>query len=168
MRPASKFDITRADDGARHASNVYDSAAPRGLGLGVHPFDETKFFAATHNNFIGFLKRDVVVGGLTLADRVFGRTSASPVGPEGPFTAGEEVTVEKAHEIEAEGYDYLWLSGTGSIDTNTALPQAMSMHYGRWRKTQSGENVNGYLTANNLTLHDADAGVLRVRIEVLG
>lgn len=162
--PNSRFDVTRANQGAGNVSGKYAIAAPRGLALGAHASDAESFSLAQHNNFLGFLTRDVVVGGLTLTDRVFGRTSADPVGPEGPFTAGEEVSLEKAYEIEAEGAEYLVLSGTGEITSGTTVPQSCSFVDGKLRITQSGEVVNATLTAVGLT--STDGTTLRCRFEV--
>ncbi len=163
VTPASKFDITRRDNGAGNASGIYDAVAPRGLALGAHATDPTKFDLAQSNNFIGVLTRDVTAAGLSLADRMFGRTSDDPVGLEGPFTAGEPVSVEKPHEMELEGYDLFIQSGTGAITTSTAIPQKLSYFNGRLRISQSGEDVNMHLTGNNLPSTDGVA--LRIRVE---
>ncbi len=163
LTPVSKFDITRRNQGASNASNIFDVAAPRGLALGAHATEPDRFTLADHSNFIGHLTRDVVAGGLSVNDRFFGRTSADPVGLEAPFTPGDPVSVEKAEEIELEGADYLWLSGSGSVSTSTTIPQKMSFLQGRLRISQSGEDVNYYLTANNLPATDGVS--LRMRFE---
>ena len=171
MTPTSLFEVLRKRP-QLNASGKYTNAslaaggtgtitAVRGLALGAHATDPESFDLANHNNFIGVLTRRVIVGGLSLADRVFGVTSATPVGLESPFTDGLEVTVERAEEIECEGADYLY-SGTGIIVTGST-PGATNLSYkdGKLRITQSGENVNALLTANNLT--PMTAGNLRIR-----
>jgi hypothetical protein len=176
MTPSSPFEITRR----RHtlnASGKYTNpllsgsvagteTAPRGLALGAHPTDEAALDTAQHNNFIGHLTRRVVVGGLSLADRVFGVTSAAPVGLESPFSDGLEVTVERAEEAEMEGTDYLWTSGTGAISASTPVPSSLSYLNGRLRVAQANEIVNYTLMANNLT--PLTSGALRIRVVAAG
>jgi len=164
MEPTSKFEITRRKNGSNNHSGKYASAAVRGLALGAHASDPLSFSIAEHNNFIGFLTRDVQSGGLTLAQRVFGVPGTTPVGMESPFTAGEEVSLEKADEIEIEGPAHLY-SGTGQITEATAVPTNVSVKEGKWRQSQGTERVNGTLTANALPTQ-GDVGHLRVRIEV--
>lgn len=163
VTPVSKFDITRRNNGAGNASGIYDAVAPRGLALGGHPTDATKFTLAESNNFVGVLTRDITLTGLTLEDRMFGRTSDDPVGLEAPFTAGDPVSVEKPEEMELEGYDLFIQSGTGAITTATTIPQKLGYFGGRLRISQSGEDVNFHLTANNLT--STDGVLLRIRVE---
>lgn len=163
MTPNSTFDVLRRSNGSGNASGIYDSAAARGVGLGAHPTDSTRFALAEHNSFIGVLTRDVSATGLSLADRVFGRTSDTPVGLEAPFIAGKEVSVEKPEEMELEGSDYILLTGTGALSSATTIPQKLSYLQGRLRITQSGEDVNFYLTANNLPATDGSS--LRIRVE---
>lgn len=162
MEPSSLFEITRRDPSI-NASAKYPSDAVRGFALGADGIDPESFAAAQHNNFIGHLTRRVVTGGLSIVDRVFGVTSDTPVGVEAPFTTGQEVTVEKAHEIECEGSDYLVLSGTGAISNATPVPSNLSFKDGKLRLSQAGELVNYLLTANNLTPNTA--GNLRLRAE---
>ena len=170
MQPTSQFEVLRKRP-QLSASGKYTNAglaaggvgtvtAPRGLALGAHATDGESFALGQHNNFLGVLTRRVIVGGLTVVDRVFGVTSATPVGLESPFTDGLEVTVEKIEELELET-PYLY-SGTGQIDTNTAVPSNLSIKDGRWRVSQTGEIVNATLSANNLTSTDGVA--LRIRM----
>lgn len=173
MTPTSKFEIlrrrTNLNGSALFQSPQFATAAVgvetavRGLALGAHATNSEQYDLASGNSFIGHLTRRVVQGGLTLADRVFGVTSATPVGLESPFTDGLEVTVESAEEIECEGPNYIMLSGTGSISTNTTVPQQLSFFTGRLRIAQSGDNVAYLLTANNLTSMNDGNNDLRIR-----
>ena len=164
-QPSSLFEITRPNDGARHSGlGIYNSVAPRGLALGASGTPDV-LALAQHNTFIGFLTRDVVAGGLSVSDRFFGRTSASPVGLEAPFAPGDPVSLEKAYEIEVEGADYLLPSGTGAITGATTIPQSCSFINGRLRITQSGEVANALLTA--VALPPLNAGAVRCRFEML-
>lgn len=162
MKPSSLFEITRRNPGI-NASATFASAAVRGLGVGAHATDPAAFDLAQHNTFIGHLTRRVTVGGLTVTDRVFGVTSDVPVGVEAPFVAGQEVSAEKALEIEVEGSDYMVTSGTGAITGSTAVGTSASYCNGKLRATQTGELVNYVLTANNLT--PSETGNLRCRFE---
>ena len=140
--------------------------APRGLALGAHATDENQLAPAGPKNFLGFLTRRVVVGGLSLADRVFGVTSATPVGTESPFTDGLEVTAELAKTVEAEGTSYLLTSGTGALTTSTAVGALISFapdNSGRFYAAQAGDNTFFTVSANNLTSSDGTS--LRMRFE---
>ena len=149
--------------------------APRGLALGAvgaSPAsgavanDPEGLDLANGTSFIGHLTRRVVVGGLTLTDRVFGVTSAVPVGCESPFSDGLEVTVEKAQTIEVEGGSYLVLSGTGAISSGTAVGAKLSFSNGLLYVAQGSDQVFYLLTANNLT--STDGSSLRIRAEAQG
>ncbi len=175
-KPAAKFYITRHDP-SNNASGVMTSLALRGAPLGADPANEANFVIANADNFIGFLTRDMRtaagtptdgnIGGITLEDIELGRTSDTPVGLELPFVVGQEVSVQKAREIEVEGPNYIMLSGSGAISAGTTVPQKMTLDVtGRWRITQSSETVNGTLTANNLPAVDDGLSDLRIRIEV--
>lgn len=167
MEPSSLFEITRRDPSLNASGKlsalVAGTELKRGVALGAHGQNEDEFDLAQHDNFIGHLTRDAKETPLALADRVFGVTSTSPVGLEAPFKIGEEVSVEKAHELECEGADYIWTSGSGAISSATAVPSKLSFLEGRLRVTQSNEIVNYILTANNLTPNTA--GNLRIRAE---
>ncbi len=169
MNPTSPFEITRRNP-AGNVSATYAAAALRGFALGPHPTDPTAFVPAgpggtNGTGFIGHLTRAVVVGGLTLADRVFGRTTPTPDGLAGPFTAGGEVTVEKAQGLEAED-PYLLLSGTGAISGTVSVGTKLSFFSGLLRQAQSGDQVYYVLTANNLPVSDS-ANTLRIRAEAV-
>ncbi len=171
MQPTSLFEILRRrpqlNASGSFASSQLGSAAAgtetaaRGLALGAHTTDPDSLALASGGNFVGHLTRRVVVGGLSLADRVFGVTSATPVGLESPFTDGLEVSVERAEEVELEGPAYLY-SGTGMITSATTVPQDLSFINGLVRVAQAGENVYYTLTANNLT--PMTTGNLRIRM----
>ena len=169
MTPTSPFEITRRDTSV-NASATFTPAqgfdpVPRGFALGAHATDSTKFDVAQHNTFIGHLTRFMRVGGLTLTDRVFGVTSETPVGVEAPFIAGQECTVEKAKEIEAEGSAYLVQSGTGAITSGTAVGTNLSFYNGYLRCSQEGEVPNYILTAHLVASGQGSAGDIRVRAE---
>ena len=94
---------------------------------------------------------------------MFGVTSDTPVGVEAPFIAGQEFTVEKAKEIEAEGSAYLVTSGTGAV----------AGQHSRWAgRSPSKTATCGYAAERDGQLH-ADgrfctpqtAGNLRIRAE---
>jgi hypothetical protein len=167
MTPSSPFEITRRDPSINASAKFTPPAGfdpvPRGFALGAHATDPESFDLAQHNTFIGHLTRFVRVGGLTITDRVFGVTSETPVGVEAPFVAGQEVSVEKAREIEAEGSAYLVQSGTRSILTGTGVGAGLSFFNGLLGLAQAGEQVNYRLTANNLTPNAP--GSLRIRAE---
>ena len=166
MTPTSPFEITRRDPSI-NASAVFTPAAgfdpvPRGFALGAHATDPTAFDVAQHNTFIGHMTRFMRVGGLTLQDRVFGVTSETSVGVEAPFIAGQECTLEKAKEIEAEGSAYLIASGVRAVQANTPVGSPLSFQDGYLGLTQEDEIANYILTA---ILPPQTTGNLRIRAE---
>jgi len=175
LQPTSKFEILRRRSPV-NASAKYTSAyltaqgaaavagtetAPRGLGLGAHATDPDYFDLAGPNDFIGHLTRRVLVGGLTLADRVFGVTSPTPVGVESAFQDGLEVSLETGEEIEVEGLGVYLYSGSNMITTATTPGTGLTFQNGMLRVAQATELVPYTLTANNLT--PVDTGALRIR-----
>ena len=169
MSATSPFEITRRDPSINASAKFTPPAGfdpvPRGFALGAHATDPESFDLAQHNTFIGHLTRFVRVGGLTLTDRVFGVTSDTPVGVESPFTAGQEVSVEKAKEIEAEGSAYLNNSGVRALANNTPVGTALNFYNGLLGIAQADEQINYRLTANNLTPNVS--GALRIRAEAV-
>jgi len=174
MTPTSKFEVLRKKQGVLNASAKFASSqiltaaagtetAVRGLALGQHPTDPDSFTLANGQSFLGHLTRRVTIGGLTLSDRVFGVTSATPVGLESPNKDGDAMSLERAEEIECEGPNYIMTSGTGAITSGTTVPQNLSFTTGRLRIAQAGENVVYTLTANNLTPTDDGNNDLRIR-----
>lgn len=176
MNPTSLFEILRRKPGlnasGKFASSQLNTAAagtetaPRGLALGAHATDAESLDLAQgqSGNYVGHLTRRVVVGGLTLADRVFGVTSATPVGLESPFQDGLEVTVERPEEFEAEGPSYLY-SGTGMLTSSTAIGAAISFKNGLIYAAQSGDQVYYTVSAKGLT--PMTAGNLRFRFQAV-
>lgn len=191
MNPTSPFEIVRqkkvlnwsgvftsltyAQNSGNLTAVMGTQTAARGLALGALGANPVSGGAANNsegldlaggNNFLGHLTRRVVIGGLTLADRVFGVTSAVPVGLESPFSDGLEVTVESAQTIEAEGTQYLLTSGTGAITGSTAVGTGLSFNNGLLYVAQAADQVYYRLTANNLPA--ADGVSLRIRADNVG
>ena len=199
LQPTSPFGILRRWNGVLNASAVFASTtftgaggvagsppptvlpaalaalvgtetASRGIALGGSTTTSGYFDLASPTNFIGHLTRRICIGGLSLSDRVFGVTSPVPVGVESPFQDGLEVSLERAEEIEAEGYSpgvgpsgvglYLY-SGVNMITGSTPVGTGLTFQSGLLRVAQSGENSFYVLTANNLT--PVNTGALRIR-----
>lgn len=171
MTPTSLFEVLRYKK-SRGQSGQFTSAAlvsdptlaagtetiARGVALGAHATDGEALNLAAGSNFIGFLTRRVVVGGLSPLERAMiaatgipGPISATPVGIESPFVDGQEVTVRLAEEIEAEGVGYLASGVTGALTSETAVGEKLSFYEGKLRSAQSGDVTYFTLTANNLT-----------------
>lgn len=180
MQPSSQFEILRRGKqlnmsgqfiSAYLAANSGTGAqvqgtvtAVRGLALGAHATDGESLDLAGGNSFIGHLTRRVVVGGLSNFERAIGSViSSTPAGLESPFVDGLEVSVEIAQTIEVEGGDYLVLSGTGALDTSTAVGAKLSFSSGKLYVAQGGDTPFYLLTANNLD--STDGSSLRIRAE---
>lgn len=144
------------------SATVGTETAARGIAMGSEADNQVDL--AGPNNFAGHLTRRVVVGGLSLADRVFGVTNPTPVGLESPFTDGLEVSMEKAEEIECEGPVYL-ATGVNAITTNTPVGTGLTFQNGQLRIANESasppEQVYYTLSVNNLT--PITAGALRIR-----
>lgn len=176
MRPTSKFEILRRKS-VLNASGTFTSpsyslvsegteTAPRGLALGPHPTNPEAFDVAygDGNGYLGHLTRRVVKGGLTEVERLLGRVdSQTPIGHESPFKDGEEVSVERAEEFEAEGPDLILTSGTGAIDETTPVGTPLSFYHGKVRAAQANDTVYFTLSANNLDPVDDGNEDLRIR-----
>lgn len=186
VQPTSLFEVLRRKNGALNYSALFVSnyllansgglstngqpnngsavvgteTAARGLAMGAD--GDNLVDLAGPQNFVGHLTRRVTVGGLQLADRVFGVTNPTPVGLESPFTDGLEVSMERAEEIELEGPTYL-ASGSNSITTNTPVGTGLTFQNGLIRCVNYSANEQPFytLTANNLT--PVNAGALRIR-----
>jgi hypothetical protein len=177
MIPTSQFEILRRPGMLQNASARFTSNAlaasgtavavgtetvPRGLALGAHPTDEGQFALAGPSTFTGHLTRRVVVGGMSLSDRIFGVTSPIPVGVETAFTDGLDVTVEKGEEVELEGSAYILTSGVAAVLTSTPVGTQLSFRNGQVCVQQTGDTAWNTLTANNLT--STDGSSLRIRM----
>lgn len=107
---------------------------------------------------IGFVTRDIVVGGPTLADSIMpGRTAL-------PFQDGRVISTEYAQEYEAEGVDYLITSGPGALTSGTALKTAVSFSGGKTCKAVSGQIAEFILVDKPTPLV---GGALRMRFRRL-
>lgn len=156
----TKFEILRAYAGFQ-ASRKYASAAVRGTPLGAHATDGESFALAGPKNFMGFLERDCTVEGPTLADHIY------PGRLELPYKAGYEVSVIKASEFEAEGTDYLLLSGTGYLSSTTAVGTPITVENGKLRVAVLGTD-NPYWTVSAKGLTPVDTDGVRLRFEAIG
>lgn len=164
----SLFEIRRKTPG-NNISRTYPNAAKRGLPLGAHASDVNASAIGTGatagGSFLGFLTRDVQVGGPTLDQRIFPLL-------ELPFTAGGEVSLEKAEEIECEGSDYIVTTAlaTGVIDGTVAIGTQLSLNAaGLWYVKQATDKALGVLTGNSAVGSStlvSEAGGIRIRVEV--
>jgi hypothetical protein len=157
--PVSYFDITRAYPGYQ-VSRKYAAAALRGTPLGAHASDNDSFALAGPKNFMGFLERDCTLTGPTLADHVY------PGRLELPYKAGYEVSVIKASAFEAEGSNYLLLSGTGALSNSTAIGTPVTVENGLLRVAVLGTDIP-YWTVSAKAVDPVDAGAVRLRFEAI-
>lgn len=153
----------------RNVSLIIDNAAVRGLAIQRDTTNPQKGAPCNPNvsggiggAFVGFLTRDVVVGGPTTIQR------AQPFGDtplikelELPFSAGQECSIEHADAYVAEGNAYILSSGTGAITGSTALGTRCSFKNGKTYVAQSGDDTLYELAdistnANSLLTADGD------------
>jgi hypothetical protein len=152
----AKFEIRRASPHDL-TGGKYASAAPRGTPVGQGADTETLALAGA-TNFLGFLRDDVTVAGPTLEHHFW------PNQTEMPVKAGTYCTVERADEIDVEGGDFLVISGTGQLASNTAVGTQLGLVSGKWRVKQSGDEAFGMLAAQ---LTPETESAVRLRIEIL-
>jgi len=86
---------------------------------------------------LGFVDRDVVTGGPSVVDRA----GLFPGRIELPYTTGLECTLEQADAVEAEGSNYLVLSGTGAISSGTAINTKLSFSGGKFYVAQTNDTA---------------------------
>jgi len=82
-----------------------------------------------------------------------------------PFKQGDEVSVEKADEVQAAGSDYLVTSGDNAIDTDTAVGTKITFDAGRF--AVAGANDTAWFKLSAQLGNDADGDNL-VRFEKVG
>jgi hypothetical protein len=152
----SQHEITRQSPSRNISLKSPGTAYPRGTamqtadnGTDMELCDGTKPYA-------GFLTRETVVGGPVLADHVY------PGRLELPFTAGDEASLEKAEQFEAEGTDFLdaALIASNAVDTEIAL-------IGGKAKAAAQGNYVEFIVAAVLTPQDSD-NTVRLRFEKIG
>jgi hypothetical protein len=88
----------------------------------------------------GFLTREVQTGiGLSDTELAFGanRTDYDSGDPGTPFTAGAEGSIKLHEELEVEGSDYIFGSGTGAITTGTSADTLLSFTNGKFYVAQA-------------------------------
>jgi len=162
----NQFDIRRPYEGWR-LSRVTDvaMACPRGTAFGYDATTADKIVLAGGKNFLGFVMREVVVGGPGLPDHVY------PNRLELAYASGQEASLEKADEVEAEGSNFLVLSGTGALANNTAVDTQISFNNGKFYIAQTGDIPFYKVSANPNMLAAAGVnpvvpGALRFRFEI--
>jgi hypothetical protein len=156
----SEFQIIAKNIGVRNKSGTYAVAAKRGIALAETAAqtnnDGRPVFSLADgvNPFIGFLTRDVTVAGATLEDDFW------PGRLETPFKAGQEVSVQKANEIEVEGSSYLTVAGVVGAVTITAggsgytvAPTVAFSGGGGTGAAATATVVGGVVTAVTVTNH---------------
>lgn len=148
IRRASPHDLT---------GGTYASAALRGTPVGQGADTETLALAGA-TNFLGFLRHDVTVAGPTLEHHFWPNQTVMPV------KAGTYCTVERADEIDVEGANFLTITGTGTLASNTAVGTQLGFVSGKWREKQTGDHAYGMLAAQ---LTPETSGAVRLRIAVL-
>jgi hypothetical protein len=155
---------------SQHISLIIDDAAARGLAFARSTTDGTKGVVANSATAgaLGFLFREVTEDGPDIVQR----TQAWGTSPEvheleQPDKAGGQCTLEVLEKYRAEGEDIVLLSGTGKIESNTALQTSIGFYNGKSRILQGGELDQGYRLAQILTdgLDDPDNNDFAIIVE---
>lgn len=151
-----KHEIERLS-GKPNEAGTYGAAALRGVFLqfkaaagGVDSISALELADGSRED-AGCLTRDVLVGGPVLADHVF------PGRIELPFTAGEEVSVEKADRLVVEGADFIH-----DVLVGTAVKEKLSLNGGKVCIAAAGQVILFELMEQ---LTPEVAGNVRIRIQ---
>lgn len=114
---------------------------------------------------LGFLARDVVVGGPSVTDRA----QVFPGRLELQDAVDGQCSLEHFDEVEVEGSDYILLSGTGAIAANTTRGTKLAFSSGKFYQAQNGDEPQ-FLLADNSGLANTGLtvevqGNIRIRAE---
>ncbi len=118
------------------------------------------------NSINGFITRNGLVGGPTLADITMPNRTALP------FQDGQPATFEYAEEYVAgnylsagqpDGYDHIVVAGAGAIASNTPIATPLSFSGGKTCKAQIGQFVEYSLSSTVETPLDAPSGAFCIR-----
>lgn len=148
-----KFEIRRRTEGVDRISIKLDIAANRGTPIARDESDSTnvpprgKLAGAV--GALGFLVRDVVLGGPTLVDRA-GIWPERTGGGELPDMVSGTTSLDPVAAIEAfecEGEEFLVLSGTGALSSGTAIETKLAFNGGKLRVAQSADTAQYKLSA---------------------
>lgn len=133
----------------------------RGIAFGDDNTDPEKAALAGSTKFEGFLSRDAVQA-RSLRDLLHPDSLL-----ESPTISGEMATLEDFDEIEAEGTDFLVLTGTGVINSSAGVGTKLGFDgNGKLRVAQPGDNYYFEVTANSAVSSSAFPsrnGELRIR-----
>ncbi len=163
----STFEIRRSNSGAKTISGILPAVAlPVGKALmrgSVDADTEQVTFVLASGRADGFLARASRVpdDGLNGNPRT-AEEQLMGFGLETPFTAGREGSLDQADVLVVEGDDYIMSSGTGAVDTNTAVETKLSFKEGRLYAAQTGDYAQ-FRLAKQLT--PETEGNTRIRVE---
>ena len=141
---------------------IIDRPMRRGTAIMRSPTDPSRGVPAD-GKLLGFVTRDVVVGGPTVIQRASGG--------ELPFAAGDECSLELDDAFVCEGDAYIVTSiGPEAIDNSTPARTRCSFRNGRTCGAQGGDDAI-YRLANNSGLPNSclasDGDGPRIRLESL-
>src|SRR5688572_19235527 len=145
MSQVNFFQKRRPVDERRRISIRVDDVLPRGTAITRSTSDPAKGVAAV-GDVLGFLIDPTVEGGPTAAERgqLWGKELSLP------DVAGDVVTLEPPYDAyECEGPQYICLSGTGAIDTSTALGTKCSFNGGVLRVAQESDTARYRISDNS-------------------
>ncbi len=136
---ASKITILTADN---HdvIHGLVNFVALRGLAVVPDPSNPDNLIKAQGTK--GHLLERDVVAEIPLDTFVF-----TP-GLEVPVKVGLSATARRARQVEAEGADYIQLSGTGALDANSTAGTELGFNEGRYREKQAEDELAGVIRAN--------------------
>ena len=128
---------------------VVNTALARGTGMNAHATIETEAIVAVPaGGFIGFLNRETSASAPGLREAIL-EVGNGDDGLLNAVKTGGHVSILDAEEFECEGTDYLAMSGTGDIDSGTAIGTELSFEGGKLREAQVGDRVWFLVTANS-------------------
>lgn len=167
MKEPTNFEPIRPS-GKEPISLKYGSAAVRGFAVGAHATDPETAIAASGDNFLGFLSRQVKATGPGLREAVLG-VGSGDTGLANAVLAGEYSAIIDPEQVEIEGTDYIKTTGAGEeIDANSIVGTKVSWVNGLCQEAQAGEKGTHMIIANSAVASSAFASVnggLRLRLK---
>jgi hypothetical protein len=138
---ATNFEIRRSLPGTISGLLPASTAMPVGTALMISAKDAgtgINTFALAAGKLTGFVTKEVrTTPGLSADEIAFGLSTYTSGEIATPFEAGKAGSVELAAELEVEGSDYIFGSGTGAITAATTAGTILSFTGGKFYVAQA-------------------------------
>jgi hypothetical protein len=166
---ASNFEIRRSLPGTISGTLPAATAMPIGKALMVSAKDAAtgiNTFALASGRCDGFVTKQVrTTPGLTADEIAFNLVTYTSGEVHTPYEAGKSASIELADELEVEGSDYIFGSGTGAITADTAAETVLSFTDGLFYVAQTSDWAC-YRLVKQMT--PVNGGACRIYVKAIG